>query len=69
MIEKAVMKKIIDRQDYDLLAEQLKQIKQLIDKVRAERWPEIDFSADAIGQISRITGRHFNLSPANRDAT
>ena len=69
MLEKAVMKKIIDQQDYDLLAEQLKRIKHLIDKVRAERWPEIDFSADAFEQISRITGRHFNLSPANRGAT
>ena len=61
MIDKAIMKKIIDEQDYDLLAEQLGKIKQLIDKWRTEKWPDIDFASASVEQISRITGRNFNL--------
>ena len=61
MIEKAVMKKIIDEQDYELLAEELTKIKQLIDKLRAEKWPNIDFAKASVEQISQITGRNFNL--------
>ena len=62
MIEKATMKKIIDEQDYGLLAEKLTVIKQLIDKLRAEKYPDIDFANASVEQISRITGRNFNLS-------
>ena len=61
MIEKATMKKIIDEQDYALLAEELTKIKQLIDNLRAEKYPDIDFATASIEQISRITGRNFNL--------
>jgi 2-dehydro-3-deoxyphosphogluconate aldolase/(4S)-4-hydroxy-2-oxoglutarate aldolase len=61
MVEKAIMKKIIDEQDYDLLAEQLTGIKQLIDKWRTEKWPDIDFASASLEQISEITGRDFNL--------
>ena len=61
MIEKATMKKIIDEQDYTLLAEELTKIKQLIDNLRAEKYPDIDFATASIEQISRITGRNFNL--------
>jgi len=62
MIEKATMKKIIDEQDYGLLAEKLTVIKQLIDKLRAEKYPDIDFAKASVEQISRATGRNFNLS-------
>jgi len=62
MIEKATMKKIVDEQDYDLLAEELTKIKQLIDKLRAEKYPDIDFAAASIEEISRTTGRNFNLN-------
>lgn len=62
MIEKATMKKIIDEQDYDLLAEELKKIKQLIDKVRATKYPDIDFASASLEQISRGTGRNFNAN-------
>jgi len=61
MIEKAIMKKIIDEQDYGLLAEELTKIKKLIDKLRAEKWPDIDFTA-SVEQISKTTGRNFNLN-------
>jgi len=62
MTEKATLKKIIDRQDYNLLAEELTKIKQLIDKLRAEKYPNIDFAEASVEQISRATGRNFNLS-------
>jgi len=61
MIDKATMQKIIEEQDYGLLAEKLTVIKQLIDKLRAEKYPDIDFAKASIEQISRITGRNFNL--------
>ena len=61
MIEKTVMEKIVEEQDYGLLADELTKIKQLIDNLRAEKWPNIDFAEAAVEQISRITGRNFNL--------
>jgi 2-dehydro-3-deoxyphosphogluconate aldolase/(4S)-4-hydroxy-2-oxoglutarate aldolase len=62
MIEKATMKKIIDEQDYKLLAGELKKIKELIDKLRANKYPGIDFSSASIEQISQATGRNFNTN-------
>jgi len=62
MIEKAAMKKIIEEQDYELLAEHLTTIKQLIDKSRAGKWPGIDFAAASVEQISEVIGRNFNLN-------
>jgi len=56
------MKKIIDEQDYNLLAEELTRIKQLIDRLRAEKYPDINFATASIEQISRSTGRNFNLN-------
>ena len=61
MVDKAVMKKVIDEQDYDLLARQLTEIKQLFDRLRTEKWPDLDFGSASIEQISRVTGRNFNL--------
>ena len=61
MIEKALMKQIIDEQDYTLLAEELTRIKQLIDSVRAGKYPDIDLASASLEQISRTTGRDFNI--------
>lgn len=60
MIEKATLKKIIDEQDYDLLANELTIIKRLIDRVRAEKYPGIDFASASLEQISKAAGRNFN---------
>ena len=60
MIDKPLMKKIIDEQNYKLLAEELTKIKQLIDKQRAEKYPGTDFNKASIEQICKITGRNFN---------
>jgi 2-dehydro-3-deoxyphosphogluconate aldolase/(4S)-4-hydroxy-2-oxoglutarate aldolase len=62
MIEKPTMKKLIDEQDYDLLADELTKVKQLIDKVRAEKYPGIDFASASLEKISQATGRNFNAS-------
>ncbi len=62
MIEKATMKKIISEQDYDLLAKELTKIKQLIDRVRAEKYPDLDFASASLEQISKATGRNFNTN-------
>ncbi len=62
MIDKAAMQKIIDEQDYDLLSEKLTVVKQLIDKLRAEKYPNIDFAKASVEQISRTTGRNFNIA-------
>jgi len=62
MIEKSAMKKVIEEQDYKLLAGELKKIKELIDKLRAKKYPGIDFVSASIEQISKVTGRHFNTN-------
>jgi len=62
MVEKVTMKKIIDEQDYDLLAKELTRIKQLIDKLRAEKYPDVDFAGASLEQISKVTGRNFNIN-------
>jgi 2-dehydro-3-deoxyphosphogluconate aldolase/(4S)-4-hydroxy-2-oxoglutarate aldolase len=61
IIDKAVMKKIIDEQNYGLLADEFKKIKQLIDTARAAKWPSIDFTKATVEQISQVTKRNFNL--------
>lgn len=62
LIEKEVMKKIVDEQDYALLEEELTKVKQLIDKLRAEKYPDIDFATASIEQISQSTSRNFNIA-------
>lgn len=61
MIEKATMQKIIEEQDYKLLAKELAVIKQLIDRQRREKHPDVDFASASLEQVSRKTGRNFNV--------
>ncbi len=61
MIDKAAMKKIIDEQDYELLAAELAKIKKMIDELRAKKWPQLDFARADAAQVSKVTGRNFNL--------
>jgi len=62
MIDKSTMKKIVEEQDYELLAGELTKVKQLIDKLRADKYPGIDFSSASIEQVSQATGRNFNIT-------
>jgi len=61
MIEKATMKKVIDEQDYELLANELTTIKKLIDNCRRQKYPDINFAKASIEKISQTTGRNFNI--------
>jgi len=61
MIEKATMKKIIEEQDYDLLARELTVVKRSIDSSRTKKYPGLDFATASFEQISKATGRHFNI--------
>ncbi|MFI4912488.1 MAG: bifunctional 4-hydroxy-2-oxoglutarate aldolase/2-dehydro-3-deoxy-phosphogluconate aldolase [Sedimentisphaeraceae bacterium JB056] len=58
MIEKAKMAKIVDEQDYKLLASELKVVKEYIDKCRSEMWQGVDFSS--VEEVTKATGRNFN---------
>lgn len=62
MIDKSTMQKVVEEQDYNLLASELSKIKRLIDKLRAARYPDIDFAKASLSQISRATGRGFNAA-------
>ena len=61
MIDKATMAKIIEDQDYELLSRELAAIKQMIDDHRKEKYQNIDFSNVTVEEVSRLTGRNFNL--------
>lgn len=61
MIDKATMQKIVDEQDYNLLARELTVTKLLIDRLRAEKYPNLDFATASLEQISQVTGRNFNI--------
>ncbi|MHC4742151.1 MAG: bifunctional 4-hydroxy-2-oxoglutarate aldolase/2-dehydro-3-deoxy-phosphogluconate aldolase, partial [Planctomycetota bacterium] len=61
MIEKQTMAKIVEEQDYDLLTHELTVAKHLIHTVRAEKYPDIDFAVASAEEISRATGRNFNI--------
>ena len=60
-IEKPVFAKIVEQQDYKLLAGELKKTKELIDSKRSQKWPGLDFAKCSIEQISKVTGRNFNI--------
>ncbi len=62
MIDKLVAQQIIVDQNYNLLARELAAIKHLIDKLRADKWPGIDFAKDPLETISTATGRNFNIA-------
>jgi 2-dehydro-3-deoxyphosphogluconate aldolase / (4S)-4-hydroxy-2-oxoglutarate aldolase len=60
-IEKPVFAKIVEQQDYELLASELKKTKELIDSKRKQKWPKIDFAKDSVEEISKVTGRNLNI--------
>jgi 2-dehydro-3-deoxyphosphogluconate aldolase/(4S)-4-hydroxy-2-oxoglutarate aldolase len=60
-IEKPMFAKIVEQQDYKLLACELKKTKELIDSKREQKWPKLDFAKVSTEQISKVTGRNFNI--------
>lgn len=61
IITKETFKKIVDEQNYELLSNEIKKIKVLIDACRAKKHPGVDFKSDSLYQICRATGRNFNV--------
>ena len=61
LIEKKTFRKIIEKQDYELLARELTSVKQLIDSFRKEKYPDLDFATASLDQIAQATGRNFNI--------
>ena len=61
MIEKNKLKQIIDEQNYGILREELKTVKGMIDSLRGQQWPDLDFANASLDKISQATGRNFNL--------
>ncbi|MCJ7729814.1 MAG: bifunctional 4-hydroxy-2-oxoglutarate aldolase/2-dehydro-3-deoxy-phosphogluconate aldolase [Sedimentisphaerales bacterium] len=60
-IDKPQLQKIVEQQDYKLLACELKKTRELIDQKRKQKWPKLDFAKASIEEISRVTGRNFNI--------
>jgi 2-dehydro-3-deoxyphosphogluconate aldolase/(4S)-4-hydroxy-2-oxoglutarate aldolase len=61
LIEKKTFRKIVEKQDYGLLARELTSVKQLIDSFRKEKYPDLDFTTASLDQIAQVTGRNFNI--------
>ena len=60
-IDKPVLDKILHDQDYALLTEEAKKIKDAVDAARKDKYPSIDFKTVTIDKIRTVTGRDFNL--------
>lgn len=61
MIEKETLKAINDRQDYKLLATELRKVKDLIDTCRHKKYPTLDFKSATLADFEKATGRDFNV--------
>jgi len=61
IIEKNKLAKIVDQQDYKLLTDELKIVKTEIDRLRSEKYPNLDINSASLEQFSSETGRIFNV--------
>jgi 2-dehydro-3-deoxyphosphogluconate aldolase/(4S)-4-hydroxy-2-oxoglutarate aldolase len=61
MITKETFKKIIDEQNYELLSNEIKKVKVLIDACRSKQYHGLDFKSESLYQIYHATGRNFNV--------
>lgn len=61
MIPKESLSVIIENQNYSLLSDEIRKVKNLIDDCRAKLYPGMDWQSASLEQISSITGRCFNL--------
>jgi 2-keto-3-deoxy-6-phosphogluconate aldolase len=61
MIAKETFKKIVDEQNYELLSNEIKKVKVLIDECRSKQYPALNFESASLHQICRVTGRNFNV--------
>lgn len=61
LIRQQSLNKIIEDQDYSLLAGEIKKVKDLIDDCRGRKYPQTNFQTAPLEEISRVTGRCFNV--------
>ncbi len=61
MIPGDSMNRIVEREDYSVLSQEIGKIKTLIDACRALQYPGIDFASASLRDICETTGRCFNL--------
>lgn len=61
MINSETFAEIVEQQDYESLAREFKKIKLLINECREKKYPELNFLNADLEEISRVTGRNFNL--------
>lgn len=62
MIPKDVLRKIEAEQDYGLLSEEFRKIKDVIDTARDKQYPGLDFASASLSEIEAATGRVFNVT-------
>lgn len=61
MIAKETLKQIVNEQNYALLADEIRNVKGLIDDCRAKQYPSLDLKTASLEAISDVTGRNFNV--------
>ena len=61
MISRESLDIIIEEQDYALLSSEINKVKTLIDDCRAVQYPGLDLQTASLEQISKVTGRCFNI--------
>jgi 2-dehydro-3-deoxyphosphogluconate aldolase/(4S)-4-hydroxy-2-oxoglutarate aldolase len=61
LIPQKSLNAIIDDQDYTLLSNKIKKVKNLIDDCRGRQYPQTDFQTASLEEISRAAGRCFNI--------
>lgn len=61
LIRQQVLSTIVDNQNYALLSDEIRKVKQLIDDCRGRQYPQTDFQSASLEEISRVTGRRFNV--------
>ena len=60
-VGKGKLESAIADQNYAILANEFTKIAKLLDALRNQKWPAIDFASATVEDISRATGRNFNL--------
>ena len=61
MLGKAMLDRVVKEENYDLLTQQLRRIKELIDRTRAKKYPNLDFATATVEEIAEASGRNFNI--------
>ena len=61
IIDKETFRKVVDEQNYSLLSDCFKEVKSFIDECKSKKYPNLDFKSGSLDEMSRVTGRNFNI--------